>query len=76
MLKIITSAATGLLAAGAVGYGYVQKANEHTAALQVQIVALTAQVKRRDEGIDAAIKALRAAKSDSLKDPSPLEGAQ
>lgn len=71
MLKIITSAATGLIAAGAVGYGYVQKANEHVASLQSQISVLTATVKRRDDGIDAAIKALRAARSEPAATEPP-----
>jgi hypothetical protein len=62
MLKIITSAASGLILAGGVGYGYVQKAQEHLATVEATNRTLSAQVSRQDAAIDKAIEALRAAR--------------
>jgi predicted RNA-binding protein with RPS1 domain len=62
MLKIITSAASGLIVAGGIGYGYVQKAQEHLAKLEADNVTLTATVRREDTAIDLAIKTLQAAR--------------
>jgi hypothetical protein len=73
MLKIITSAASGLILAGSVGYGYVKKAQEHVAALESSNASLTATVARRDAGIDAAIKALQSARRPAPGAQSPLE---
>ena len=63
MLKIITSAASGLVVAGGIGYGYVQKAQEHLAMLERDNKVLTLQVTREDTAIDKAIAELRAARS-------------
>lgn len=63
MLKIITSAASGLILAGGIGYGYVQKAQEHLATVEASNRTLTAQVRAKDAGIDAAIKALQLART-------------
>jgi hypothetical protein len=63
MLKIITSAASGLIVAGGIGYGYVQKAQEHLATLERDNKVLTLQVTREDTAIDKAIAELRAARS-------------
>ena len=62
MLKIITSAASGLIVAGGIGYGYVQKAQEHLATLERDNKTLAAQVHAKNDGIDAAIKALQSAR--------------
>jgi hypothetical protein len=63
MLKIISAAATGIIAAGSIGYSYVQKAQEHVATLERDNKTLTAQVVREDIAIDKAIAALQAARS-------------
>jgi hypothetical protein len=63
MLKIISSAASGLIVAGGIGYGYIQKAQEHVAKLEADNAALAVTVKREDTAIDKAIADLRAARS-------------
>jgi hypothetical protein len=62
MLKIITSAASGLIVAGGIGYGYVQKAQEHLATLERDNKVMVASIARKDAAIDKAIAALQLAR--------------
>ena len=71
MLKIISAAASGLVLAGGIGYGYIQKAQEHVASLEASNKTLTATVARKDAGIDAAIKALQLARKNPTGEAAP-----
>jgi hypothetical protein len=73
MLKIISAAATGIIAAGSIGYSYVQKAQEHVATLERDNQAMSASIARKDAAIDKAIAALQAAKTTG--EPQPSRGS-